>query len=195
MVISKTELRDRARGSQMKCLVCYHPDKAMIESLLAAGVFHSDVADEFGLQERSLRRHDALHSTLQPNIDPLSILRNIRWLNEQSTLLTQSLLRSGAGQKRSKEIYRLRMEAIRTSPAVTTEYAKLTNAKKHIDAAVTLPRWRQVMSKLGDALRTIPEAQAALVKLQKEEGPGSREDKDSNKTGESRFGPMRPGND
>jgi len=185
MVISKTELR--ARGSYMKCLVCHHPDKGMIESLLAAGVFYSDLAEEFGLQERSLRRHDALHSTKQPSVDPLSILRNIRWLNEQSTLLTQNLLRSGAGQKRSKEIYRLRMEAIRTSLAVTTEYAKLTDAKKHIDPHVTLPRWKEVMSKLGEALRTIPEAQAALVKLQKEEGPGRREDKDSNTTGESRL--------
>ena len=184
MVISKTELR--ARGS-MKCLVCHHPDKAMIESLLDAGVFYSDLAEEFGLQERTLRRHDALHSTSLPDIDPLSILRSIRWLNEQSTLLTQNLLRSGAGQKRSKEIYRLRMEAIRTSLAITTEYAKLTDAKKHIDPHVTLPRWKEVMSKLGEALRTIPEAQAALVKLQKEEGPGRREDKDSNTTGESRL--------
>ena len=190
MVISKTELR--ARGSEMKCLVCHHPDKAMIESLLSAGVFYSDLAEEFGLQERTLRRHDSLHSTSLPDIDPLSILRSLRWLHEQSTLVTQNLLRSGAGQKRSKEIYRLRMEAIRTSLAVTTEYAKLTNAKKHVDSAVTLPRWRQVMSKLGEALRTIPEAQAALVKLQKEEGPGRREDKDSNTMGESRFGTMRP---
>jgi hypothetical protein len=185
MVISKTELR--ARGNEMKCLVCHHPDKAMIESLLDAGVFYSDLAEEFGLQERTLRRHDALHSTSLPDIDPLSILRSIRWLNEQSTLLTQNLLRSGAGQKRSKEIYRLRMEAIRTSLAITTEYAKLTDAKKHIDPHVTLPRWKEVMSKLGEALRTIPEAQAALVKLQKEEGPGRREDKDSNTTGESRL--------
>jgi hypothetical protein len=192
MVISKTELR--ARGSYMKCLVCHHPDKGMIESLLAAGVFYSDLAEEFGLQERSLRRHDALHSTKQPSVDPLSILRNIRWLNEQSTLLTQNLLRSGAGQKRSKEIYRLRMEAIRTSLAVTTEYAKLTDAKKHIDPHVTLPRWKEVIGKLGEALRTIPEAEAALLKLEKEEGPGRREDKDSNTT-EARFGPVRAGND
>ena len=191
MVISKTELR--ARGS-MKCLVCHHPDKAMIESLLDAGVFYSDLAEEFGLQERTLRRHDALHSTSLPDIDPLSILRSIRWLHEQSTLVTQNLLRSGAGQKRGKVIYQLRMEAIRTSLAVTTEYAKLTNAKKHVDSAVTLPRWRQVMSKLGDALRGIPEAQAALVKLEKEEGQGRREGKDSNTTGESRL-PSDSGND
>jgi hypothetical protein len=190
MVISKTELR--ARGSEMKCLVCHHPDKAMIESLLSAGVFYNDVAEEFGLQERTLRRHDALHSTSLATVDPLSILRHIRWLNEQATLLTQSLLRVGAGQKRSKVIYQLRMEAIRTSLAITTEYAKLTNAKKHIDPHVTLPRWKEIIGKLGEALRTIPEAQAALVKLQKEEGQGRREEKDSNTATESRFGTMRP---
>src|SRR6516162_6274174 len=178
MVISKTELR--ARGSYMKCLVCHHPDRGMIESLLAAGVFYSDLTEEFGLQERSLRRHDALHSTKQPTVDPLSILRNIRWLNEQAHLLAQNLLRSGAGQKRSKEIYRLRMEAIRTNLAVTTEYAKLVGAKKYLDPYVTLPRWKEVIGKLGEALRTIPEAEAALLKLEKEEGPGRREDKDSN---------------
>jgi len=185
--MSTTELR--ATGDQTKgCSVCGHRDRAMIESLLAAGVFYSDLADEFGLQERSLRRHDAVHSTLQPSVDPLSILRSLRWLHEQSTLLTRDLLRRGAGQRRAKEIYNLRLQALHVTLAITSAYAKLTNTKKHIDAAVTLPRWRQVMSKLGDALRTIPEAQAALVKLQKEEGPGRREDKDSNTTTESRFG-------
>ena len=187
MVISKTELRDRARGSQMKCLVCHHPDKAMIESLLAAGVFYTDVAAEFSLQEHTLRRHDALHSTSLASVDPLSILRSLRWLHEQSTLLTQNLLRSGAGQKRSKAIYQLRMESIRTALAVVAEYAKLTNAKKHLDPHVTLPRWKEIITNLGETFGDIPEARAALVKLQKEEGPGRREDKDSNTTGESRL--------
>jgi len=169
MVASKAELR--ARGNQTQCLVCHHPDRAWIDTLLAAGVFYSDLADEFGLQERTLRRHDAFHATTQPNVDPLSILRSIRWLNEQSTLLTQNLLRSGAGQKRSKEIYRLRMEAIRTNLAVLSEYGKLTSAKKYIDPHVSLPAWNNVMSKLADALNGIPEAQKALLNLMKEEGP------------------------
>src|SRR5215813_11525486 len=169
MVISKTELRNRR--SQTQCLICHHPDRAWIETLLEAGVFFSDVAEEFGLQERTLRRHDALHSGTLPDVDPLSILRSIRWLNEQSTLLTQSLLRSGAGQKRSKEIYHLRMEAIRTNLSVLSEYAKLTNVKKHIDPHVTLPRWRQVMSKILNGLQGIPGADEALSKVIKEEGP------------------------
>jgi len=169
MVISKEELR--ARRYETKCLICYHRDRGLIENLLAMGVFHRDIADEFGLQERTLRRHDGLHSTLQPSVDPLSILRGIRWLNEQSSLLTQNLLRSGAGQKRSKAIYQLRMEAIRTNLAVLSEYAKLTNAKKHIDPSITLPRWKEVVGKIMDCLKDIPEARAALSKVVKEEGP------------------------
>ena len=169
MVISKTELR--ARGSQMKCMLCYHPDRALIETLLAAGVFYSDLADEFGFQERSLKRHEAFHSTVQPSVDPLSILRGLRWLNEQATLLTQNLLRSGAGQKRAKEIYHLRMEAIRTNLAVLSEYARITDAKHHIDPHISLPRWNEVINKITDALKSHPEAQNALRKIAKEEGP------------------------
>ena len=169
MVISKEELR--ARRYETRCLVCHHPDKGLIETLLAGGVFYSDLAEEFGLQERTLRRHDALHSTLQPSVDPLSILRGLRLLTEQTTLLTQNLLRSGAGQKRSKEIYHLRMESIRTNLAVLSEYAKLTNAKKHIDPSITLPRWNEVVAKIMDCLKDIPEARAALSKVVKEEGP------------------------
>jgi len=169
MVISKEELR--ARRYETRCLVCHHPDKGLIETLLAGGVFYSDLAEEFGLQERTLRRHDALHSTLQPSVDPLSILRGLRLLTEQTTLLTQNLLRSGAGQKRSKEIYHLRMESIRTNLAVLSEYAKLTNAKKHIDPSITLPRWKEVVGKIMDCLKDIPEATAALSKVVKEEGP------------------------
>jgi len=169
MVISKEELR--ARRYETKCLVCHHPDKGLIETLLAGDVFYSDLAEEFGLQERTLKRHEALHSTLQPSVDPLSILRSIRWLNEQSTLLTQNLLRNGAGQKRGKQIYDLRMEAIRTNLAVLSEYAKLTNAKKNIDPSITLPRWKEVVGKIMDCLKDIPEATAALSKVVKEEGP------------------------
>ena len=169
MVISKEELRSRR---ETKCLVCHHPDKGLIETLLAGGVFYSDLAGEFGLQERTLKRHDALHSTLQPSVDPLSILRGIRWLNEQSSLLTQNLLRSGAGQKRSKAIYQLRMEAIRTNLAVLSEYAKLTNAKKHIDPSITLPRWKEVTDKIMVALKDFPGAIEALAKVaKKDEGP------------------------
>src|SRR5262249_42586802 len=168
MVISKEELRSRR---ETKCLVCHHPDKGLIETLLAGGVFYSDLAEKFGLQERTLKRHEALHSTKQDTVDPLSILRSMRWLNEQSTLLTQNLLRSGAGQKRSKEIYHPRMEAIRTNLAVLSEYAKLTNAKKHIDPSITLPRWNEVVAKIMDCLKDIPEARAALSKVVKEEGP------------------------
>src|SRR5215510_11963456 len=146
MVISKTELK--ARGNRTQCLVCHHPDRAWIENLLAAGIFYSDLAEEFGLQERTLRRHDAFHSGALPEVDPLSILRSIRWLNEQSTLLTQNLLRSGAGQKRSKEIYKLRLEAIRTTLGVLSEIAKLTDAKKHLDPHVTLPRWHEALTKI-----------------------------------------------
>jgi len=169
MVISKQELK--ARRYETKCLICGHPDRELIETLLAGGVFYSDLAEEFGLQERTLKRHEGLHSTLQPSVDPLSILRGIRWLNEQSSLLTQNLLRSGAGQKRSKAIYQLRMEAIRTNLAVLSEYAKLTNAKKHIDPSITLPRWKEVVGKIMDCLKDIPEATAALSKVVKEEGP------------------------
>src|SRR5215813_838813 len=169
MVISKAEMK--ARRNRTQCLLCRHPDRAWIEALLAAGVFCSDLAEEFGLQERTLRRHDAFHSGALPEVDPLSILRGIRWLNEQSTLLTQNLLRSGAGQKRSKAIYQLRMEAIRTNLAVLSEYAKLTNAKKYIDPSITLPRWKEVVGKIMDCLKDIPEATAALSKVVKEEGP------------------------
>src|SRR5215467_3696104 len=119
MVISKEELRARRR--ETKCLVCHHPDKGLIETLLAGGVFYSDLAEEFGLQERTLRRHESLHSTKQDTVDPLAILRSMRWLNEQATLLTQNLLRSGAGQKRSKSIYRLRLQAIQTNLGVLVE--------------------------------------------------------------------------
>ena len=174
MVISKTELK--ARGNRTQCLVCHHPDRAWIETLLAAGVFFSDVAEEFGLQERTLSRHDALHSGTLPDVDPLSILRSIRWLNEQSTLLTQNLLRSGAGQKRSKEIYHLRMEAIRTNLSVLSEYAKLTDVRKHIDPHVTLPRWREVMNKIVTGLQDIPQASEALLKVIEDERPKDRPD-------------------
>src|SRR5215813_11785735 len=169
MVISKTELRNRR--SQTQCLICHHPDRAWIETLLAAGVFCSDVAEEFGLQERTLRRHDAFHSVTLPDVDPLSILRSIRWLNEQSTLLTQTLLRSGAGQKRSKEIYKLRMEAIRTTLGVLSEYAKLTDVRKHMDPHVTLQRWHEVMTQIFNGLQDIPQAREALLKVIEDEGP------------------------
>ena len=169
MVISKAEMK--ARGNRTQCLLCRHPDRAWIEALLAAGVFCSDLAEEFGLQERTLRRHDAFHSGALPEVDPLSILRNIRWLNEQSTLLTQNLLRSGAGQKRSKEIYHLRMEAIRTNLSVLSEYAKLTDVRKHIDPHVTLPRWREVMTQIFNGLQDIPQAREALLKVIEDEGP------------------------
>ena len=169
MVISKTELRNRR--SQKQCLVCHHPDRAWIETLLEAGVFCSDVAEEFGLQERTLRRHDAFHSGTLPDVDHLSILRSIRWLNEQSTLLTQNLLRSGAGQKRSKEIYKLRLEAIKTTLGVLSEYAKLTDAKKHIDPHITLSRWHEVMTQIFNSLQDIPQAREALLKVIEDEGP------------------------
>src|SRR5262249_29501463 len=169
MVISKTELK--ARGNRTQCLVCHHPDRAWIEALLAAGIFFSDLAEEFGLQERTLRRHDALHSVTVPDVDPLSILRSIRWLNEQSTLLTQTLLRSGAGQKRSKEIYKLRMEAIRTNLSVLSEYAKLTDPREHMDPHVTLPRWHEALTKIFNGLQDIPQAREALLKVIEEEAP------------------------
>ena len=153
------------------CLVCYHPDRGLIENLLAAGIFYTDVADEFGVQKRTLQRHETFHSTKQASVDPLSILRHMRLLNEQATVLTQSLLRSGAGQKRSKEIYHLRMESIRTSLAVVSEYAKITNVKKHIDPLIVLPRWHETINRIGNALKAFPEAQAALFKAMKEEGP------------------------
>jgi len=169
MVISKAEMK--ARGNRTQCLACHHPDRAWIETLLAAGVFCSDVAEEFGLQERTLRRHDALHSCTLPDVDPLSILRSIRWLNEQSTLLAQNLLKSGAGQKRSKEIYKLRMEAIRTNLAVLSEYAKLIDVRKHMDPHVTLPRWREVISKIVNDLQNFPQASEALLKVIEDERP------------------------
>jgi hypothetical protein len=167
MVISKAEMK--ARGNRTQCQVCRHPDRAWIETLLADGVFCSDLAEEFGLQERTLRRHDAFHSGALPDVDPLSILRSIRWLNEQSTLLTQNLLRSGAGQKRSKAIYKLRMEAIRTNLDVLSEYAKLTDVRKHIDPHVTLPRWREVITKFVNGLQDIPQASEALLKVIEDE--------------------------
>jgi len=95
----------------------------------------------------------------------------MRWLNEQSTLLTQNLLRSGAGQKRSKAIYQLRLEAIKTSLGVLVELGKLTNAKAHMAPHVVIPRWKEVVGKILDCLKDIPEARAALSKVVREEGP------------------------
>src|SRR5215813_5125802 len=169
MVISKAEMK--ARGNRTQCLVCHHPDRAWIENLLAAGIFYSDLAEEFGCQERTLRRHDAFHSGALPEVDPLSILRSIRWLNEQSTLLAQNLLKSGAGQKRSKEIYKLRMEAIKTTLGVLSEYAKLIDVRKHIDPHVTLQRWHEVMNKIVTGLQDIPQASEALLKVIEDERP------------------------
>src|SRR5262249_8500258 len=99
-----------------------------------------------------------------------------------STLLTQTLLRSGAGQKRSKEIYKLRMEAIRTTLGVLSEYAKLIDVRKHIDPHVTLQRWHEVMTKIFNGLQDIPQAREALLKVIEDEAPkDSRNDVKMNK--------------
>jgi hypothetical protein len=63
------------------------------------------------------------------------------------------------------------MEAIRTNLCVLSEYARLTNVKKHIDPHVTLPRWHEVMSKIVNGLQDIPQASETLLKLIKAEGP------------------------
>jgi len=95
----------------------------------------------------------------------------MRWLHEQAKVLTQNLLRSGAGQKRSRAIYQLRLEAVKTSLNVIVELGKLTNAKAHMAPHVVIPRWKEVIGKIMDCLKDIPEARAALSKVVKEEGP------------------------
>ncbi len=151
------------------CIVCQHPERRWIEELLASGVYYDDVANEFAIQVHILRRHETLHSTIQSNVDPLTILRHMRWLMEKADHLANAVLNNL--NDISNENLRRQLSVINTSLTVSVEYAKLVNAKKHLDPHIALPRWQQVMQKIARALKDNPEGLKALMEIMQEEGP------------------------
>lgn len=173
-------------GELVQCVVCRHKDRGVIETLMARGAFVTDLADTYGLTKVSLLRHDAIHSTRIPTVDPESILRQMRWLNEQTYFLVNVMMVEPAQKDpetgkniRLKRAYHFekRAAAITLSLKVLSELATLTNAKKHMDPYIVQPRWENIMKRLAHRLRDEP---AALKKLQNwmdEEGPAeSQED-------------------
>lgn len=152
------------------CPVCPRRDKDWIESLMAAGVYYGDIRLEFGISEMDLRRHEALHSTKQPTVDPLTILREMRWLNEQSYKISRSEI-VNQNSKISAEKVARRFRAITSRLGVLKEYSVLINAPKHLDDRVVLPRWHQVIMNLSEKLKDIPGAIDALTEWAQEQGP------------------------
>lgn len=150
------------------CSICRHPEMNMIEALCAAGAFIGDIAFEFDVSERELRRHENLHSTKIPTIDPVAILRHLRWLQEQADNLTRSVLGNSATAIPSEKTRKARIAAIENSLKVARELIDLTSAKKHMDPHVTLPRWSQFLNKLVGALNDEPQALAVLLDFMKE---------------------------
>ena len=137
--------------------------------MLASGIYYDDLSKEFDIQVRTLRRHEALHSTVQSNVDPLTILRHMRWLMEEADKLAGEILLDHKVIKAEK--IRSKVLVINTSLSVATEYAKLVNARKHLDPHISLPRWSQVMQKIAKALENNPEGLRALMGIMQEEGP------------------------
>ena len=152
------------------CPVCPRKDRDWIEVLMAGGVYYGDIRLEFGISENDLRRHEALHSTKQPSVDPLTILREMRWLNEQSHKTSRREI-STTNPKISEKVINRRFRAITSRLAVLKEYSVLINAPKHLDDRVVLPRWHQVIMNLSERLKDIPGAIDALTEWAKEQGP------------------------
>ena len=142
----------------------------MIEQLLASGIYYENVSQEFGLEVFELKRHDALHSGVLPKIDPVAMIRQMRWLMEKSDGVLQTIL-SNDKEKIDRELTELQLTAIRTSLSVVAQFAKVTGATKYLDPHVSLPRWQQIMRKLATALADHPEAQQVLLRVMQEDGP------------------------
>lgn len=159
------------------CSICRHKDRGLVETLLASGVFVRDISHEWGFQMDTIRRHNALHSTQQPNVDPVSLLIHLRYLHEEMSMVTHKALyaKGAALDKMKPEHVTMRIAAIKASLAVTQELIKLTDAKKHIDPLVSLPRWTATMSKIARALQDNPRAFETLMRVMKQEGPPGSE--------------------
>jgi hypothetical protein len=153
------------------CRVCEHEDGALIDMLLAAGVFYLDIGREFLLAVSELRRHEALHSTKQPSIDPVTILLHLKWLNEEAAKQAHREIYSSKGNLVSQERFDRRQKSLQTSLNVARAYADTINVKKHIDQYVSLPRWQQVMQKIAKRLKDIPGALEALGEAISENSP------------------------
>lgn len=164
MVSNTNMIRQRA------CPVCPRADRDWIETLMAAGAYYDDLRIEFGIRVIDLRRHESLHSTKQPSVDPLTLLREVRWLNEQAAKMVRREL-AKPDKAPNKDILGRRMNVIGLALRVLHEYSTLVDAPKHLDQNVVLPRWHQVIMKLSERLKNIPGAVDALVEWAKEEGP------------------------
>lgn len=160
----------RNRQLPHDCPICPRKDRDWIDTLLANGVPYDEVSREFRIAVVFLRRHEVLHSTKQPSMDPLAILRGMRWLVEEQEKLARREL--GAVKDRAAaEVVGRRQKAILNSLTVLREYANLTDAKRHLDSRVILPRWNQVIQRLAEKMKEIPGAMDALREFAREEGP------------------------
>jgi hypothetical protein len=153
------------------CAVCKHKDRDFIDAMLAQGAFLLDLQEEYGIRLKTLRKHESLHSTTQPSIDPLSFLRHIRWLNEEQYHLTYKAIYHRGTKKITPENFGMRCQAIMNSLKIIETMVKMTGAKNFLDPYVVLPRWEKIMRELADGLEPYPEAKAALRKIIKDYGP------------------------
>lgn len=136
---------------------------------MANGVGFADLTYQFGIKERDLRRHEALHSTMQPTIDPLMILRGMRYVHEQSEKIMIEEI-NWTNLEKSKVTDR-KLKVLRSHMEVLRQFSALVNAPKHLDPNVVLPRWHQTILKLSEKLKDIPGAIEALGEWAKEESP------------------------
>jgi hypothetical protein len=153
------------------CPVCRHPERPNLEMLLAAGMPYADLKEDYGLKITDLRRHEQLHSTKQPVIDPLRILHAMRYLAEKSEQMVQESFENPVLDKEGEKIFNTRVRAINLAKDIYAKYADLIDAPRHLDERVVLPRWTQVIQTLGEKLREVPGALEVLQKWADTEGP------------------------
>jgi len=153
------------------CPVCKHPERANLEMLLSAGMPYADLKEDYGITIQKLRRHEQLHSSKQPVIDPLRVLHGMRYLTEKSEELVREAFENPIIDKDTEKIFQTRVKAINTAKDIYAKYADLIDAPRHLDERVVLPRWTQVIQALGEKLRDVPGALEVLQDWANKEGP------------------------
>ena len=154
------------------CSVCTHPQRAEIDLLLATGTPSTQVAERYGLVDRSVRRHAANHLPLvvQEAARADEEARNLDVLTEVKRLYGRAVtILDGADDDPGTALRAIR-EARETLALVGRLLGELD--ERPVVNVLVSQQWVEVRAVLLSALSPYPEARAAAASALLEAGGG-----------------------
>ena len=154
------------------CSVCTHPQRADIDRLLATGTPSTQVAERYGLVDRSVRRHAANHLPLavQEAAQADEEARNLDVLTEVKRLYRSAVdILDNADDDPAMALRAIR-EARETLALVGRLLGEID--ERPVVNVLVSPQWIEVRAVLLEALSSFPQARAAAAAALLEAGGG-----------------------